>query len=394
MAGLKEQNKWENEIYRIEESDPVVGGEDGLSNKPQKQLANRTLWLKAKFEELLGKGTPKKITGDTTNTAEADGHTHEIEKASTSRYGITQLTDSINFASSLFAASALAVKTAYDKAVAAYNLAAGKASSTTNISAGNGLTGGGQINANRTIAMGTPSSITASTTNSVTSTSHTHAIDKGSLTTSGIVQLTDSVNQDSSVFAATAKAVKTAFDKAVGAYNAAAGKVSKAGDTMTGVLRAADFVMNRNGNQKLSSLFDALIKLAQGDATGFQNIVNTWGNAGTTPLGITYDFTNANAWYICFGPFFGNLIIQGGNVTSFSLSNNAEISIKYPISFSKNSLTPILSSTAGVVSGGSADSDNGAFIRYTDKTIFIINSPWMNMTSIYYGPLRWIAFGI
>ncbi|MEH8055390.1 phage tail protein, partial [Gallibacterium anatis] len=308
MAGLKEESKWENEIYRIEENDPVVGGEDGLSNKPQKQLANRTQWLKAKIAELFGKGTPKKISGDTTNTAEADGHTHEIEKASTSRYGITQLTDSINFASSLFAASALAVKTAYDKAVAAYNLAAGKANATTNIAAGNGLTGGGQLNANRTIAMGIPSSITASTTNSVTSTSHTHAIEKGSLTTSGIVQLTDSVNQDSSVFAATAKAVKTAFDKAVGAYNAAAGKVSKAGDTMTGVLRAADFVMNRNGNQKLSSLFDALIKLAQGDATGFQNIVNTWGNAGTTPLGITYNFTNPNAWYICFGPFFGNLI--------------------------------------------------------------------------------------
>ena len=320
MAGLKEENKWENEIYQIEESDPVVGGADGISNRPQKQLANRTQWLKAKIIELFGKGRPKKITGDTTNTAEADGHTHEIEKASTSRYGITQLTDSINFASSLFAASALAVKTAYDKAVAAYNLAAGKASSTTNISAGNGLTGGGQINANRTIAMGTPSSITASTTNGVTSTSHTHAIDKGSLTTCGIVQLTDSINQDSSVFAATAKAVKTAFDKAVAAYNATANKVSKAGDVMTGTLKAVDFVLNRNGNQKLTSIFDALLKLAQGDATGFQSIANTWGNAGTTPLGITYNFTNANAWYICFGPFFGNLIIQGGYGTIAMIS--------------------------------------------------------------------------
>ena len=332
MAGLKEENKWENEIYQIEESDPVVGGEKGISNKPQRQLANRTLWLKAKFEELLGKGAPKKITGDTTNAVAADGHTHEIEKASTSRYGITQLTDSVNFASSLFAASAKAVKTAYDKAVSAYNLAAGKANSTTNISAGNGLTGGGQINANRTIAMGTPSSITASTTNSVTSTSHTHAIDKGSLTTSGIVQLTDSVNQDSSVFAATAKAVKTAYDKAVSAYSSAANKVSKAGDTMTGVLRAADFVMNRNGNQKLSSLFDALIKLAQGDASGFQSIVNTWGNAGTTPLGITYNFTNPNAWYICFGPFFGNLIIQGG---FFDVFNAKKFIVKLPINVNK-----------------------------------------------------------
>ncbi|WP_238319710.1 tail fiber protein, partial [Gallibacterium anatis] len=215
MAGLREENKWENEIYRIEESDPVVGGEDGISNKPQKQLANRTQWLKAKINELFGKNTPKKITKDTTNLVVNDGHTHEIEQGSLTTSGIVQLTDSVNQDSSVFAATAKAVKTAFDKAVAAYNLAAGKANSTTNISAGNGLTGGGQINANRTIAMGTPSSITASTTNSVTSTSHTHAIEKGSLTTSGIVQLTDSVNQDSSVFAATAKAVKTAFDKAV-----------------------------------------------------------------------------------------------------------------------------------------------------------------------------------
>ncbi|KGQ61709.1 hypothetical protein IO45_00160 [Gallibacterium anatis] len=202
--------------------------------------------------------------------------------------------------------------------------------------------------------MGTPSSITASTTNSVTSTSHTHAIEKGSLTTSGIVQLTDSVNQDSSVFAATAKAVKTAFDKAVGAYNAAAGKVSKAGDTMTGVLRAADFVMNRNGNQKLSSLFDALIKLAQGDATGFQNIVNTWGNAGTTPLGITYNFTNANAWYICFGPFFGNLVIQGGHLET---NVNGEINIIYPIKLSYRTL---ILTAMHIGSGGVAFVDRGA----------------------------------
>ncbi|WP_066422297.1 phage tail protein [Gallibacterium salpingitidis] len=236
MAGLNEESKWENEIYRVEENDPVVGGEDGTSNKPQKQLANRTLWLKTKVEELFNKGKPKKITGDTTNAVDADGHTHEIERASTSKRGITQLTDSINFASSLFAASALAVKTAYDKAVAAYDLAT----------------------------------------------------------------------------------------------SAVADKVSKAGDAMSGILRAADFVLNRNGNQKLSSIFDALIKLAQGNASGFQSIVNTWGNAGTTPLGVTYNFTNANAWYICMGPIFGNLIIQGVIMTT---TLNETVAVTLPISY-------------------------------------------------------------
>lgn len=51
MAGLKETEKWENEIYRIEENDPVHGGEDGITNKPIKQLANRTKYLKTEVEK-------------------------------------------------------------------------------------------------------------------------------------------------------------------------------------------------------------------------------------------------------------------------------------------------------------------------------------------------------
>ncbi len=44
------------------------------------------------------------------------------------------------------------------------------------ITAGNGLSGGGTLAANRTITLGTPGTITTSTSNSVTSTSHTHAL--------------------------------------------------------------------------------------------------------------------------------------------------------------------------------------------------------------------------
>lgn len=52
MAKLTETNKWEEEIYRIETTDPVQGGEDGIANKGIKQLANRTQFLKAKTTEL------------------------------------------------------------------------------------------------------------------------------------------------------------------------------------------------------------------------------------------------------------------------------------------------------------------------------------------------------
>lgn len=43
------------------------------------------------------------------------------------------------------------------------------------------------------------------------------------------------------------------------------------------------------------------------------DVVNALENEKATGLGIRYDFSNVNAWYICLGKLFGNLIIQGGN---------------------------------------------------------------------------------
>ena len=83
MANLKEQEKWEDGVYQIEENDPVLGGENGITNKPIKQLANRTLWLK-KFLELLGKkSAPKDLTADSTSTADESGHSHKLPVGST-----------------------------------------------------------------------------------------------------------------------------------------------------------------------------------------------------------------------------------------------------------------------------------------------------------------------
>ena len=45
------------------------------------------------------------------------------------------------------------------------------------LTAGNGLTGGGTLGADRTFTLGTPTTLTGTTTNTVTSTSHTHALD-------------------------------------------------------------------------------------------------------------------------------------------------------------------------------------------------------------------------
>ncbi len=52
VANVKEENRWEEGVYQIEVTDPVVGGVDGISNKQAKQLANRTSYLKEKVDAL------------------------------------------------------------------------------------------------------------------------------------------------------------------------------------------------------------------------------------------------------------------------------------------------------------------------------------------------------
>ncbi|WP_234843922.1 MULTISPECIES: phage tail protein [Sinorhizobium] len=57
------------------------------------------------------------------------------------------------------------------------------------ITAGVGLTGGGDLSANRSIAMGTPGTLTSSTTNSATGTTHYHLIDEDSIVSVGMAAL-------------------------------------------------------------------------------------------------------------------------------------------------------------------------------------------------------------
>ncbi|WP_242672098.1 pyocin knob domain-containing protein [Stutzerimonas kirkiae] len=52
MATLDEVAEWVEGIYQLETSDPVLGGPDGIDNLQAKQLARRTLWLKAAIEVL------------------------------------------------------------------------------------------------------------------------------------------------------------------------------------------------------------------------------------------------------------------------------------------------------------------------------------------------------
>lgn len=57
MANLPEVAQWEPGVYQIEESDPVQGGANGIDNLPNKQLANRTAYLKQQQDALSSEVT-------------------------------------------------------------------------------------------------------------------------------------------------------------------------------------------------------------------------------------------------------------------------------------------------------------------------------------------------
>ncbi|GHK47656.1 hypothetical protein ECZU23_47910 [Escherichia coli] len=101
MGNLNETEKWEENIYQLETSDPVLGGADGISNRAPRQLANRTKWLKKKTEEAaqsLAEHVRSRNHPDATLTAK----------------GFTQLSSATNSTSETLAATPKAVKAAYD----------------------------------------------------------------------------------------------------------------------------------------------------------------------------------------------------------------------------------------------------------------------------------------
>ena len=73
------------------------------------------------------------------------------------------------------------------------------------------------------------------------------------------------------------------------------------------------------------------------------DVVNALESEKATGLGIRYDFSNVNAWYICLGKLFGNLIIQGGNDSDIQAyydigSQQRQEQFTFPISFKSKPL--------------------------------------------------------
>jgi len=109
MANLPETPQWQDGIYQIETSDPVLGGPDGISNRQAKQLASRTAYLKQQQE--------KSDTALDDHIAAADPHKQYAPKVSPTLTGTptaptaVQTTNNTQIATTAFVqANVLALK--------------------------------------------------------------------------------------------------------------------------------------------------------------------------------------------------------------------------------------------------------------------------------------------
>lgn len=134
-------------------------------------------------------------------------------------------------------------KTSTDKVVTAKQLETARTSASVTVTAGNGLGGGGTGNS-MTILLGTPSTITQSTTNNVTPNSHTHALsftEVPSPTASGNeISFIDTVSQGANGgITATKKTVRSASTTQTGVVELATQDEVNIGTDTTRVVTAA-----------------------------------------------------------------------------------------------------------------------------------------------------------
>lgn len=222
MAKLTEIERWEEEIYRIEENDPVHGGENGITNKPTKQLANRTLFLRKQLQLAGQKLVPKKLTSTTRNLADETGHTHEIERGDTTKAGLMQLTNDTGLESENLGLSAKG----------------GKAIAQSVAQLQQRLNDGLNQKVNKT-------------------------------------DISDAVNSESRTTVASSKAVKTAYDKAV-----------EAKDKAEAIAVGAQNLLLKSSVPYSGSDYSKSYELAEAPKVGEEIVVTLWGELGAQRTGI------------------------------------------------------------------------------------------------------------
>ena len=114
------------------------------------------------------------------------------------------------------------------------------------------------------------------------------------------------------------------------------------------------------------------------------DVVNALESEKATGLGIRYDFSNVNAWYICLGKLFGNLIIQGGKVNITVGSNIYNDDTVYPIAFNNLPSVNIIN-IADIL-------DQDGWVTSAIKSITNLKFTYMTAQNSVTG-ISWIAIG-
>ena len=118
------------------------------------------------------------------------------------------------------------------------------------------------------------------------------------------------------------------------------------------------------------------------------DVINALESEKTTGLGIRYDFSNVNAWYICLGKLFGNLIIQGGRKLNLTIYDGRKYDVQFPISYAKECIGVLQTLEWPIAIGG-------ASVAYTDKRTTTGYTIVADASSAAYNSdLFYVAFGI
>ena len=114
------------------------------------------------------------------------------------------------------------------------------------------------------------------------------------------------------------------------------------------------------------------------------DVVNALESEKATGLGIRYDFSNVNAWYICLGKLFGNLIIQGGRVNITVGRNIYNDDTIYPIAFNNQPSINVINIADTL--------DQDGWVTSAIKSITNLKFTYMTAQNSVTG-ISWIAIG-
>ena len=150
---------------------------------------------------------------------------------------------------------------------------------------------------------------------------------------------------------------------------------------LNGMLTTVD---NAEGQPKAPTL--ALVKtlLSSLNIKNATDVVNALESEKATGLGIRYDFSNVNAWYICLGKLFGNLIIQGGRLNITVGRNIYNDDTVYPIAFNNLPSVNIINIADTL--------DQDGWVTSAIKSITNLKFTYMTAQNNVTG-ISWIAIG-